>query len=126
VAVLSREEIEKNPIGTELIFEDDRVRVWRIELAPGEEAAFHTHELDYTTVVVDGEVVERPNGDGTVDRIELQAGAIMRWYQGTQRHGLKNVGARPFRNVIVEIKGLPANFEAAGSSPQDATSDPPS
>jgi quercetin dioxygenase-like cupin family protein len=102
--VLTPAEIAANPIGTELIFEDDRVRIWRIELAPGEEAAFHTHELDYTTVVVEGDVVERPNADGTVDRIELQPGAVMRWYQGTLRHGLRNVGSKPFRNVIVEIK----------------------
>ena len=37
-----------NPIGTELVFEDDSVRVWRIDLAPGEKAGWHTHFLDYT------------------------------------------------------------------------------
>jgi beta-alanine degradation protein BauB len=106
-------DIAANPIGTELIFEDDRVRIWRIELAPGEEAAFHTHELDYTTVVVEGDVVERPNADGTVDRIEVSPGGIMRWHQGTRRHGLRNVGSRPFRNVIVELKGVTADFDRA-------------
>jgi len=39
-----------NPIGTELVYEDESVRVWRIELAPGETAGWHTHYLDYTTV----------------------------------------------------------------------------
>src|SRR6188768_2715899 len=59
--MLSPEEIAANPIGTDLIYEDERIRVWRIELAPGEVAGFHTHELDYTTVVVDGDaVVRRP------------------------------------------------------------------
>ena len=71
-------EIEANPIGTELIFEDDCVRIWRIDLEPGGVADFHSHELDYTTVVVEGDVVERPNADGTVDRIELQPGGLMR------------------------------------------------
>ena len=103
-------EIAANPIGTELIFEDERVRIWRIDLEPGGVAAFHTHELDYTTVVVEGEVVERPNDDGSVDRLDVAAGNIMRWYQGTRRHGLKNVGAIPFRNVIVELKDAPADF----------------
>ena len=41
-----------NPIGTELVFEDDSVRVWRIDLAPGEKAGWHTHHLDYTSIVV--------------------------------------------------------------------------
>ena len=94
-----------NPIGTELVYEDDSVRVWRIELAPGETAGWHTHYLDYTTVVVEGDLVERPNADGTVDRIEVKPGAIMRWNQGTLRHALRNIGTKTFRNVIVEVKG---------------------
>ena len=36
--MLSPDEIAANPIGTELIYEDERIRVWRIELAPGEVA----------------------------------------------------------------------------------------
>src|SRR5207237_10305709 len=96
---------KRNPIGTELVYEDDSVRVWRIELAPGETAGWHTHYLDYTTVVVEGDLVERPNADGTVDRSEVKPGAIMRWNQGTLRHALRNVGTKTFRNVIVEVKG---------------------
>jgi uncharacterized cupin superfamily protein len=115
--MLSSEEIAANPIGTDLIYEDERIRVWRIELAPGEVAGFHTHELDYTTVVVDGDVVERPNADGTVDTIAVAPGQLMRWYDGPLGHSLKNAGTKPFRNVIVEIKGLPADFEGrAGDS----------
>ena len=94
-----------NPIGTELVFEDESVRVWRIDLAPGEQAGWHTHYLDYTSIVVEGDVVERPNGDGTVDRIEVTPGTIMRWNQGSLRHALRNIGTRRFRNVIVEVKG---------------------
>ena len=29
----------------------------------------------------------------------------MRWNQGSLRHALRNVGTKPFRNVIVEVKG---------------------
>lgn len=94
-----------NPIGTELVFEDESVRVWRIDLEPGQQAGWHTHHLDYTSIVVDGDVVERPNGDGTVDRIEVTPGTIMRWNQGSLRHALRNIGTKRFRNVIIEIKG---------------------
>lgn len=94
----------ENPIGTELVFEDEAVRVWRIELEPGQEAAWHTHYLDYTSIVIEGDVVERPNAGGTVDRIEVTPGNFMRWHQGTLRHALRNVGTKRFRNVIVEIK----------------------
>jgi hypothetical protein len=33
----------------------------------------------------------------------------MRWYDGPLGHSLKNAGTKPFRNVIVEIKGRPTD-----------------
>jgi hypothetical protein len=98
---------DENPVGTELAFEDERVRIWRIDLAPGEVAAMHTHFLDYTSVVVEGDAVERLNADGTVDLLAVKVGGYMRWHQGSLRHGLRNVGSGRFRNVIVEIKSAP-------------------
>jgi hypothetical protein len=103
-----------NPIGTELVFEDEYVRIWRIDLQPGEVAGLHTHYLDYTSVIIEGSVVERPNGDGTVDRLQVKPGDFMRWHQGTQQHSLRNVGPDRFRNVIVEIKSLSAEYGDGG------------
>jgi hypothetical protein len=104
-----------NLIGTELVFEDAQVRVWRIVLEPGEEAPWHTHELDYTSVSVEGDVIERLNADGTVDRIAVRPGAFTRWHQSTRRHALRNVGAMRFANVIVELKGVPVSFGTAAT-----------
>ncbi len=46
-----REEFEANQlngrVGTRLLSETDRVRVWEIRLAPGERIGFHRHVLDY-------------------------------------------------------------------------------
>lgn len=96
---------DANPIGTRLLYEDEAVRVWRIELEPGADAPWHTHVLDYTTVVIEGGIVERPNDDGSVDRFELKPGDIMRGRQGTIRHMVRNVGPTRFANIIVEQKG---------------------
>lgn len=106
---------EANPIGTHLLFEDEQIRVWQILLEPGQEAPVHTHENDYTTFTIEGDLVERPNGDGTVDRITVRPGRVMRWYQGTPRHGLRNVGTKTFRNVIFELKTVPADFDSPPS-----------
>jgi quercetin dioxygenase-like cupin family protein len=95
----------ENPIGTSLVYEDEAVRIWRIDLEPGAEAPWHTHKLDYTTVVIEGGVVERENDDGTVDRFDLEPGDLMRGREGTIRHMVRNVGATKFANVIVEVKG---------------------
>src|SRR4051794_27551870 len=99
-----------NPIGTELVFEDAQVRVWRVVLEPGEEAAFHTPFLDYAAISIEGDEIERLNGDGTVDRIAVRPGSFTRWHQSSRQHGLRNVGTRGFANVIVEVKGLPVTF----------------
>src|ERR1700730_2660343 len=44
-------EFERNQyngcVGTELVSESERVRVWMIHLAPGRRIAFHRHVLDY-------------------------------------------------------------------------------
>ncbi len=109
----SVDEAGRNPIGTELVYEDDAVKIWRIALAPGEEAPWHTHLLDYTTVVVDGGVVERPNDDGTTDRFELRPGDFMRGGQGTIRHMVRNVGDTPFSNVVIELKGTRLELDGA-------------
>jgi quercetin dioxygenase-like cupin family protein len=106
-----------NPIGTELVFEDAQVRVWRIVLEPGAEAAWHTHELDYTSVSIEGDLIERLNADGTVDRIAVRPGSFTRWHQSTQRHALRNVGATRFANVIVELKDRPIRFGEGASAP---------
>ena len=54
-----------NPrVGTRLLLEDARVRVWEIRLAPGERLAFHRHVLDYFwTCVSGGDAISR-DGEG--------------------------------------------------------------
>jgi quercetin dioxygenase-like cupin family protein len=97
-------------VGTRLIAEDEQVRLWTIDLEPGEEAPLHTHRLDYTSVVIEGDAVARLNADGSVERLAVQPGDVTRWYQSTQTHGLRNIGTRRFRNIIVEVKGASITF----------------
>ena len=101
-----------NPIGTELVFEDAHVRVWRIVLEPGDEAPWHTHALDDTSISIAGDPIERLNANGTVDRIAVRPRAFTRWHQSTDPHMLRNFGAARFANVIVELNGVPVSFDA--------------
>ena len=53
--MLSPEEIAANPIGTDLIYEDERIRVWRIELAPGEPPEqLSSEQLEERARILDG------------------------------------------------------------------------
>ncbi|MEU6208086.1 cupin, partial [Micromonospora musae] len=36
--------IELGPVGQEIVYENDRVRVWHIRLEPGESQPLHRHD----------------------------------------------------------------------------------
>ncbi len=45
--------MEPSPsVGTELLFENEVVRVWSMELAPGQQSPYHEHTLDYVYAYV--------------------------------------------------------------------------
>jgi mannose-6-phosphate isomerase-like protein (cupin superfamily) len=94
-------------IGTELLFENDRVRVWEMILQPGEESPLHMHEGDYVFVYVTPEnkikaFVEGKEGpesefaDGFVQYTEVGPGT---W------HKIRNVGDKVHRQILFELKG---------------------
>ena len=54
-AEFGREAKNPNPcVGTTLLSEDNRTRVWIIRLVPGERTGFHRHVLDYFWTSVSG------------------------------------------------------------------------
>ena len=58
-----------NPlVGTRLLLEDARSRVWEIRLAPGERLAFHRHVLDYFWTCVSGGDAVSHDGNGNTKR----------------------------------------------------------
>ena len=66
VAEFEREQRNPNPcVGSELVSESDRVRVWMIRLRPGERIGFHRHVLDYFWTCVSGGRGRQHVHDGT-------------------------------------------------------------
>ena len=65
-------------VGTKLLFENERVRVWDLQLAPGQSTGLHRHEHDYLYVVI---------GDGRLQGAEGERGAATR--------GLEEQAGRP-------------------------------
>jgi predicted metal-dependent enzyme (double-stranded beta helix superfamily) len=96
-------------VGTRLLFEDDRVRVWQVRLAPGEQGAVHRHELDHVLVQVAGDriaVVPEPDTEGPY-RDYLEADVVPGAVVAVGRGGVesaKNVGALPYLEVVIELK----------------------
>ena len=96
-------------IGTNVIYEDDKVRVWRLKLGPGEESPVHQHDLDHLLVQVSGDriaVIPEPDTQGPFTEMleaDVVPGAVVHVRRGGVERA-RNVGSLPYLEVIVELK----------------------
>jgi beta-alanine degradation protein BauB len=113
-------------VGTKVVYEDERVRVWRLKLGPGEESTLHRHELDHLLVQVSGDriaVVPEPDTEGPYSEI-LEADVVPGAVVHVRRGGIeraRNVGSQPYLEVIVELKETatpPPGATAESKDPQ--------
>ena len=109
-------------VGTQKVFENDRVVVWHLDLQPGEQGERHTHKLDYVVKVISGSTLEvaGPNGE-YLDTVELESGGAVAFrIEGDQiladrpgypavptTHSAKNIGPNTFQEVLIEFKKTP-------------------
>jgi quercetin dioxygenase-like cupin family protein len=89
-------------VGTKLVFENERVKVWEFTLAPGESIDPHTHERDYFFYPIDGGTLEVTR-QGRVERRTLEAGRVY-WRERGDTHGARNVGPARYHEILVELK----------------------
>jgi hypothetical protein len=97
------------PVGTEVVFENDRVRIWEMRLAPGETSAIHRHDLDYMLVLLEGDrIAAEPEPDtGGAFNEYLEADVVPGAVVYIERGGIetaKNVGKQPYREILIELK----------------------
>ena len=90
-------------VGTKLIFENDRVKVWEFTLGPGESIDAHTHEHDYFFYPIEGSTLQVTRANARVDFVTLEAGRVY-YRQMGDTHSAKNVGPSRYHEVLVELK----------------------
>lgn len=107
----TRAEFEANrrngKVGSSLVSETDRVRVWHICLAPGERLPVHCHVLDYFWTAVtpgrarsntaDGQVLDVSYEKGETKHLNFADGEFM-------MHDLQNIGDEDLIFTTVEFK----------------------
>ena len=95
-----------NDVGTRLLFENDRVRVWDLQLAPGESTGLHRHSNDFLYVVIGDGTLQTTFADGRRDAPREMCDGEVRYREvaGESVHEAINVGDRPWRNIVVELK----------------------
>jgi hypothetical protein len=108
VADFSRE-LQGQPnynVGTRLLLENARVKVWEIVLEPGQRAPFHWHTHAYFYVCAEpGRVRTRfPNGYYVEGDEEAGGAAFMEHSEDEPGiHDLENVGTTTIRYTTVEL-----------------------
>lgn len=107
-AEFKRENDNPNPcVGSQLLSENERTRVWMIRLAPGERIGFHRHVLDYFWTSVNGGRGRQHVHDGTTVEYTYQPGETRHETYGKGEfkvHDLQNIGDREMIFMTVEFK----------------------
>ncbi len=107
-AEFQREAKNPNPcVGSQLLSETERTRVWIIRLAPGERIGFHRHVLDYFWTAVSGGRGRQHVHDGTTVEYTYAPGETRHetYAKGEFKvHDLENLGDREMVFMTVEFK----------------------
>lgn len=92
-------------VGTAVIYEDDRIRVWLLELGPGEASEWHRHSCDYLYVTTLAGQTQTEYLDGSIEpQDDLVGDAVLR--RADPGHRLVNMGKSKYQNVVIEFLGM--------------------
>ena len=96
-------------VGSRVLFENERVRVWEMKLAPGERSDVHRHDLDYLLVFLAGDrirVEPEPDTHGPyTDALEFDVPVGRTVF--VERGGVEtavNAGSEHYREILIELK----------------------
>ena len=104
-----RDEHEGDPVGgvgSQILFEDARVRIWELILEPGQASDLHEHKHDYYLAISEGDLVAgvTPKGspiDSFVGIVPPQGNTVpvpkgnVEWAY--------NVGEKTYREILIEL-----------------------
>lgn len=97
-------------VGTRLVSQTDRVRVWTLTLKPGESIDFHTHVLDYFWTCLTGGSARSHYGDGRIVDVTYKPGETrhLSFKAGEfMTHDLENRGTADMVFTTVEFLDSP-------------------
>ena len=89
--------------GHTLILENERVRIYRVIIEPGQTIAAHPHRLPRLSVSVSAGKLATESNNREAKIKTLRAGDFS-WHPPESRHLMKNLGAEKFKSVEIEWK----------------------
>jgi hypothetical protein len=93
-------------VGTRLLFENTRVKVWEMVLEPGESSDLHHHTMDYVLCFLEGESIDADPPDRPSYRAPITPGQCVFVKRGGTERAVNRSPVR-FRELIVELKDAP-------------------
>ncbi len=96
--------VDKEP-SHHLVFENEYVRVFSVEVAPHSETKYHRHDRDYVGVILGDSDVESVRVGEAAVKLQLKDGET-RFTKGGFAHKAVNKSDKPFKNVTVELKSV--------------------
>ena len=96
-------------VASRILLENDRVRIWEMDLAPGESSDVHEHTLDYILVQVAGDRIAgipEPDTKGPYkDYIEADVfPSNVIYVESGGIETAKNVGEQRYHEILIELK----------------------
>jgi mannose-6-phosphate isomerase-like protein (cupin superfamily) len=86
------------------VLENQRVKIHRWVLKPGEGTPLHTHARDHISVVLRGSRIKDMDTDGSFKTIEEKSGQVT-YVLGTGRtHSFANAGSTTLETISIELK----------------------
>lgn len=101
---LGQDPVKIDPAFNTVEFENERVRILRVRLGPGQKDSLHEHPASIAVTLTDQHV--RVTGpDGVSRELRRRAGEVR--YLEPSVHRIENLGQVPYETVLVELKGPP-------------------
>ena len=107
-------------VGTNRVFENEKIIVWELFLDPGEKHDRHTHELPYVFYVMQGSTVRAFEADGKeaatvaarsgqvfpmrIEGGEFVSGSGSDEVRVPATHSVQNIGESPYKELLIEFK----------------------
>jgi quercetin dioxygenase-like cupin family protein len=90
--------------GREPVLENDRVRVFRVTLQPGQSGPMHTHTVPVLAIAITPAELEiTTQGNDKPERVTRPLGNVL-WRGEKVTHAVKNVGKTTYEGVDIEFK----------------------
>lgn len=84
-----------------VIFEDDKIRVLKVSVKPGDKANMHWHPRNINYILSPG-MLRFEKEDGTLVEIDLTEGQVTSSPESL--HGVENIGDKIVETIQVELK----------------------